>query len=63
MNKLTKMQVEITWDVEFEGNSYTAIQMEDENSGYYQWDIFGEDLDEPNDELKIKIIKFIIDNQ
>ena len=63
MNKLTKMQAEITWEVEFEGNSYTAIQMEDDGSGYYSWDIFSEDLDEPEDELKTRIIEYIIENQ
>jgi hypothetical protein len=57
------MQAEITWEVEFEGNSYTAIQMEDDGSGYYSWDIFSEDLDEPEDELKTRIIEYIIENQ
>jgi DUF971 family protein len=63
MNELTKMQVETLWDVEFEGNYYTVVQMEDENSGYYSWDIIDENMEEPNDEIKAKLIEFIINNQ
>jgi hypothetical protein len=63
MNKLTKMQSEITWEIEFEGESYTAIQMEDDGSGYYSWDIFGEDMEEPKNALKTRIIEYIIENQ
>jgi len=63
VNKIEKVQSEITWDVEFEGETYTVIQMEDDNSGHYSWDIFGEDMDEPKGKLKDRIIEFVINNQ
>ena len=63
MDKLTRMQVETLWDVEFEGNYYTVVQMEDDNSGYYSWDIVDENAEEPNDKIKSALIKFVINNQ
>ena len=63
MDKLTRMQVETLWDVEFEGNYYTVVQMEDDYSGYYSWDIVDENAEEPNDKIKSALIKFVINNQ
>jgi len=63
MNKLEKVQVETTWNVEFEGKDYTVMQMEDDNSGHYSWDIFDENGDDVKSKLQSQIIEFIITNQ
>jgi len=64
-NKITKIQTDYTYEVLYNGESYTVIQIEDLENGYLQWDIFdddGTDLDEEDSDLREEIIAFIIKN-
>ena len=64
-NKITKIQTDYTYEVVYNGDYYTVIQIEDLENGYLQWDIFddiGSDLDETDPDLKEEIIAFVIKN-
>jgi hypothetical protein len=64
-NKITKIQTDYTYEVLYNSESYTVIQIEDLENGYLQWDIFdnnGTDLDEEYPDLREEIIAFIIKN-
>lgn len=64
-NKITKIQTDITYNVVYDGEGYTIVQVEDLENGYLQWDVFdedGNDLEETNEELRDEIISFIIQN-
>ena len=64
-NKITKIQTDYTYEVLYNGESYTVIQIEDLENGYLQWDIFdddGTDLDEEDPDLREEIIAFVIKN-
>ena len=64
-SKITKIQTDYTYEVVYDGQSYTVIQIEDLENGYLQWDIFddnGTDLDEEDPDLREEIIAFVIKN-
>ena len=69
-NKLTKIQTETTYEVEFEGNLYTVVHTEDSELTQ-DWLIQSDPLDDEDDggiamfdevpeELELKIIEFVI---
>jgi hypothetical protein len=69
-NKLTKIQTETTYEVEFEGNLYTVVHTEDSEL-MQDWLIQSDPLDDEDDggiamfdevpeELELKIIEFVI---
>ena len=69
-NKLTKIQTETTFEVEFEGNMYTVVHTEDmerNQDWLVQDDPFNDDGDdfiaignEIPEELELRIIEFVI---
>lgn len=64
-NKITKIQTDITYNVVYDGEGYTIVQVEDLENGYLQWDVFdedGNDLDETDTELRDEIISFVVQN-
>lgn len=63
-NKLEKVQTETTWDVTYNNKGYTVIQMEDQNSNHYSWDIFNEqgNLIKKDTPLTLSIIEYVIEN-
>ena len=64
-NKISKLQTDITYNVVYDGEGYTVVQIEDLENGYLQWDVFdedGNDLDETNEELRDEIISFVVQN-
>ena len=64
-NKITKIQTDITYNVVYDGEGYTIVQVEDLENGYLQWDVFdedGNDLEETNEELRDEIISFVVQN-
>jgi len=69
-NKLTKIQTETTFEVEFESNLYTVVHVEDLECNQ-DWLIQSDPLDDEDEcsictfpevpeELKLKIIEFVI---
>ena len=64
-NKITKIQTDYTYEVVYNDEHYTVVQIEDLENGYLQWDIFddvGNDLDEEDPDLREEIIVFVIKN-
>lgn len=63
-NVLKKVQTEIMYEVEFEGDLYTVMQSEDgdHNSGYCSWDVYDDDGNPVDTKTESQIINFVIEN-
>jgi hypothetical protein len=59
---VTLMQTETTFDVEYNGLSYTVTRLEDMSSGYISYDVFDEDGEIVDDELEDEIITYLEEN-
>jgi len=64
-NSVKKVQVETTYEVDYNGECYTVVHSEDidPNSGYSSWDIF-DDVSEllHDSQFESEIIEFMLDN-
>ena len=69
-NKLSKVQTETTYDVEFEGFTYTVTHIEDADLGHTSWQIFADPEEDNtnviNDILLLatesSIVEYVIEN-
>ncbi len=64
-NRLTKVQTDHTYNVEYNGEEYTVTCEENLMEGYIEWSVFddsGELLEEFDPELGDEIIEFVIKN-
>lgn len=64
-NKLTVIQTETMFNVDFNGQSYSVVLIEDKNheSGFTSWEIYDDDAELVDDSyIESQIIAFIIEN-
>ena len=62
-HRITKIQTDYTYEVIYDGQDYTVIQIEDLENAYLQWDVFdefGNDLDDCDPDLRDEIISFVL---
>jgi hypothetical protein len=65
MMKVTKVQTETMWEVEYGDTIFSVMQIEDCNfeSGHYSWEVWDEDTNlVTNEELESEIIMSIIES-
>lgn len=63
--KISQVQVDYTYEVEYKGHAYTVICIENLQEAYMEWSVYddhGDDLEEVHVELANEIIKFMIEN-
>ena len=65
LNKITKIQTDYTYEIEYDGAEYTVICEENLIEGYMEWSVFddgGELVAEVAPKLHDEIIAFMIQN-
>ena len=65
LSKITIVQTDRTYEVIYNGASYTVVSMENLQEGYLEWDIFdddGENMEDIDHKLREEIIAFVIHN-
>tara|TARA_R110000868_G_scaffold409475_4_gene695022 strand:+ start:447 stop:650 length:204 start_codon:yes stop_codon:yes gene_type:complete len=65
LNKITKIQTDYTYDVEYDNTGYTVVCEENLIEAYLEWSVFDEDgelVAETAPKLNNEIIAFIIQN-
>lgn len=65
LNKITKIQTDYTYEIEYDSIEYTVICEENLIEGYMEWSIFGEDgelVAEVAPKLHDEITVFMIQN-
>jgi len=64
-NSIKKLQTEYLYDIVYNGEGFTVIQIENLDEGYLQWDVFddsGFDIEQGNEKLREEIIAFVLEN-
>lgn len=64
-NSIKKLQTEYLYDIVYNGEGFTVIQIENLDEGYLQWDVFddsGFDVEQGNEKLREEIIAFVLEN-
>lgn len=64
-NSIKKIQTEYLYDIVYNGEGFTVIQIENLDEGYLQWDVFddsGFDVEQGNEKLREEIIAFVLEN-
>ncbi len=65
MNKIATVQVETTYEVQYEGSGYTVTSTENLEQGYLDWDVFddeGNEVIDYSEGLHNEIVAFLIQN-
>jgi len=64
-NSIKKLQTEYLYDIVYNGEGFTVIQIENLDEWYLQWDVFddsGFDIEQGNEKLREEIIAFVLEN-
>jgi hypothetical protein len=65
LNKITKIQTDYTYDIEYDSRGYTVVCEENLIEAYMEWSVFDEDgelVAETAPKLSNEIIAFVIQN-
>jgi hypothetical protein len=64
-NSVKKLQTEYLYDIIYNEEGYTVIQIENLDEGYLQWDVFddlGFDIEQSKPKLREELIAFVLEN-
>ena len=59
---VTTLQIETTFDIEYNEAGYTVTRLEDMNSGYISYEVYDDNGDLIDDELEDVVVTYLEEN-